>query len=194
MLLFADVLVTHFFFQGCLRIDHIALNFEKSVVCEVVEVNVLMHKRAIHEGREKIIVFSRRAGVHQDVVHVGLHNIGELGDSRRIWLVVEPVEAFGLCVSGMIRWVAGQRDRVPSDAGLDDRLEQGEVIWCTVSVVLLHIYFAVPIDDQHWRCINVAARCGEVQRLAVFVLCDVDTGAAICHKHTRPLDTAHACG
>ena len=55
MLLFADVLVTHFFFQGCLRFDNIALYFEKSVVCEIVEVNVLIHKLAIHDGREKII-------------------------------------------------------------------------------------------------------------------------------------------
>ena len=49
-----------------------------------------MHKLALDDGRDKVLVSSRFAGVQQDVVHVRLHHVGEVGDSRRIRLVVEP--------------------------------------------------------------------------------------------------------
>ena len=60
------------------------------VVCEIVEIKMLMHELALDEGRDKVLVSSRLAGVQQDVVHVRLHHVGEVGDSRRIRLVVEP--------------------------------------------------------------------------------------------------------
>ena len=41
---------------------------------------------------------SRLAGVQQDVVHVGLHNVRQVVDSQRIRLAVELEEAFGLAM------------------------------------------------------------------------------------------------
>ena len=52
-----------------LRIDHIVLILLKSVVCEIVDVKVLMRKRALDESLEKVVLSSRLAGVQRDVVH-----------------------------------------------------------------------------------------------------------------------------
>ena len=100
-----------------------SFKIREGVVCEVVEFE------AIVECREEVFKSSLRAVVEQDIVHVDLHGAGEVGESLRIRLVVELEEAFGLSVSRMVRRVARQRGWVPGDAGLDERLEQGVVIW-----------------------------------------------------------------